>query len=108
MNCRVTLHAPGKAMTVDTPAALRAPAPTFPETGMTPDAVLALYPWALGTCFKCGETDLFVTHLDAIATPHGERYDLSACGCCVLKMENERRRYAARRGLEYQPGSLGS
>jgi hypothetical protein len=108
MNRRVRLHPPGKAMYVDTPAAVRASAPTLPETGMTPDAILALYPWALGACFKCGEVGVFVTHLDAITTPRGERYELSACGCCVLMMENERRRYAGRRGWDYRPGSLGS
>jgi hypothetical protein len=49
-----------------------------------------------------------VTHVDDITTPRGERYELAACGCCVLRMENERRGYAARRGLDYRPGSLGS
>lgn len=73
---------------------------------MTPDAILALYEWAIGTCFRCGSAGLFVTRLDSILTPRGERYDLSACGGCVLDMEEERRRHAERRGAPYQPGTL--
>jgi hypothetical protein len=108
MNRRVILHPPGKAMNVDTPAAPRVLAPTLPETGMTPDAILALYSWVIGTCFRCAETDLFVTPVGSISTPRGERYNLAACGCCILTLENERRRFAEKRGLRYRPGSLGS
>lgn len=75
---------------------------------MTPDAILALYEWVLGTCFRCGEADVFATHIGSITTPRRERYELFACGCCVLAMENERRRYACKRGIEYRPGLLGS
>lgn len=74
---------------------------------MTPDAILALYEWKIGTCFRCGEVDVFVTHIDEIVTPRGESYELSACGECVLAMEEERRRHAERRGLHYEAGSLG-
>jgi hypothetical protein len=75
---------------------------------MTPDAILGLYEWRIGSCFRCSEKDVYVTHVDDITTPRGERHELAACGCCVLRMENERRGYAARRGLDYRPGSLGS
>ena len=74
---------------------------------MTPDAILALYEWAIGTCFRCGEVDVFVTRIDEIVTPRGERYELSACGACVLNLEEERRRYAERKGIAYQAGGLG-
>lgn len=75
---------------------------------MTPDAILALYSWVLGTCFRCGEPDVFVSHLDDITTPSGQRYELKACGCCILSLENDRRRYAVKKGLVYEPGALGS
>lgn len=74
---------------------------------MTPDAILALYEWKVGACFRCGQAELFVTGVDEINTPRGERYDLSACGACVLDLEEERRRYAERRGRTYEPGGLG-
>ncbi|MGW0032144.1 hypothetical protein ACWDXD_20240 [Streptomyces sp. NPDC003314] len=74
---------------------------------MTPDAILALYDWTTGACFRCGRTDLFVTRVDEIVTPGGELYELSSCGACVLVMEEERRRFAERRGRTYEPGSLG-
>lgn len=74
---------------------------------MTPDAILALYDWEVGACFRCGQTDLFVTRLDEIVTPRGEQYGLSTCGACVLDMEEERRRFAERRGRTYKPGGLG-
>ena len=73
---------------------------------MTPDAILALYEWTIGGCFRCGQVDLFVTHVDEIVTPSGDRYELSSCGSCVLAMEEERRRYAERRGRAYEPGGL--
>lgn len=74
---------------------------------MTPDAILARYRWVAGTCFRCGGVDVFVTLIDEIVTPRGERYPLSACGGCVLHLEDERRRYADRKGLTYEPGTLG-
>jgi len=74
---------------------------------MTPDAILALYDWQIGACFRCGQADLFVTRVDEIVTPRGEKYELSACGSCVLAMEEERRRFAERRGRAYDPGGLG-
>ena len=77
------------------------------ETAVTPDAILALYKWGIGSCFRCGDAGVFVTPIDAILTVRGERYDLSACGGCVLAMEGERRRHAERRGLRYEPGRLG-
>lgn len=74
----------------------------------TPDAVLGHYEWRMGACFKCAQRDLYVTRLGCIRTPSGQEYVLSACGCCVLSMEEERRRYAARRQVAYRPGGLGS
>ena len=74
---------------------------------MTPDVILALYDWETGACFRCGRTALFVTRVDEIVTPRGERYELSACGACVSWMEEQRRRYAERRGRTYEPGKLG-
>ena len=76
------------------------------EKGMTPDAILGLYNWTAGTCFRCGDDD-FVTPLGAVDTPRGERYELDACGCCILRLEAERRRYALRQGIQYRPGTLG-
>lgn len=75
---------------------------------MTPDAILALYEWKTGTCFRCADDDVYVTPIEDIDTPAGLVYEIAACGECILALENERRRYAVRRGLEYQPGSLGS
>jgi hypothetical protein len=67
-----------------------------------------MYEWKPGTCFRCADEDVFVSPLDRIVTPSGDTYEIAACGCCVLTLEAERRRYAIRRGLSYEPGSLGS
>lgn len=75
---------------------------------MTPDVILALYRWEVGSCFRCGTVGVYTTHLDEIATPAGATYALRACGCCVLELEEERRRSAERRRMEYRPGLLGS
>lgn len=75
---------------------------------MTPDAILALYTWTTGPCFRCGENDVFVTHIDDIATPSGDVYRLSACGSCVIILETERWRHAVRRGEAYEPGLLAA
>lgn len=77
------------------------------ETVMTPDAILALYEWKIGSCFRCAEPDVFVTPIGTITTPAGVTYELGTCGECVLVLENERRRYAHRRDLDYKPGTLG-
>ena len=78
------------------------------EAAMTPDVILALYPWKIGDCFRCAEAELFVTPLGRIDTPSGAQYELNACGGCALAMETERQRHARRRGLRYQPGGLWS
>lgn len=75
---------------------------------MTPDAILALYAWHVGSCFRCAQSRLFVTYLGSVTTPSGDEYKLDACGACILNMESERQRWASRRGREYAPGSLGS
>ena len=76
------------------------------ETVMTPEVILALYEWEIGSCFRCAHEDVYTTPLDEIVTPSGDTYELRACGVCVLALERERSCYAKRRGLEYQPGSL--
>lgn len=75
---------------------------------MKPDAILALYEWQMGHCFRCAFRDVYTTPLDTIVTPSGDTYEIRACGECVLALERERYCYAERRGLEYRPGSLGS
>lgn len=75
---------------------------------VTPDAVLGCYEWIMGACFRCSQSDLYVTLLGHIQTPAGAEYELLACGRCVLSLEEERRRYAARRALDYRPGGLGA
>lgn len=75
---------------------------------MKPDAILALYEWEIGSCFRCAFRDVYTTPLDEIVTPSGDTYEIRACGECVLALERERYFYARRRGLEYRPGSLGS
>jgi hypothetical protein len=77
------------------------------EAAMTPDAILACYSWVKGSCFRCGAAELFVTSMDEVVTPRGERYELAACGSCILRLEEERRRFAERTGVAYQPGGLG-
>lgn len=75
---------------------------------MTPNEILTLYKWTLGDCFRCAMTDLYVARIDSITTPAGDEYTLQACGSCVLIMEEERRRYAERRGDRYVPGGLSA
>lgn len=74
---------------------------------MTPDAILALYEWTMGSCFRCADQNVFVSRVGSIDTPAGDTYRLAACGSCILALEDERRRYAARRGLDYEPGTVG-
>lgn len=75
---------------------------------MTPDALLSLYEWQAGVCFRCAQEEVYVTRIDRIVTPSGDTYELAACGACVLDLELERQRYAERTGRGYRPGSLGS
>ncbi|MCX4450749.1 hypothetical protein [Streptomyces sp. NBC_01789] len=75
---------------------------------MTPDAILTLYDWAVGVCFRCARTGLGVTPVGSISTPSGDLYELAACERCILAMERERQAYAERRGFNYAPGSIGS
>ncbi|MEU2674238.1 hypothetical protein ABZ622_36315 [Streptomyces sp. NPDC007164] len=74
---------------------------------MTPDALLSLYQWKAGTCFRCAQGEVYVTPIGHINTPSGESYGLAACGACVLDLELERQRYADRKGFDYLPGTLG-
>lgn len=75
---------------------------------MTPEAILALYEWAPGSCFRCARAGALVTRIGEILTPSGDEYVLAACRICILTMERERQVYAERRDLPYEPGSLGS
>jgi hypothetical protein len=75
---------------------------------MTPDAILALYEWEIGACFRCAWEGVYTTRLDQIVTPLGDTYEIRACGECVLALERERHCYAERKGLEYRPGTLGA
>jgi hypothetical protein len=78
------------------------------EGDMDSDEILGLYPWSSGACFRCARGKVDTTHLAEICTPAGAHYDVRACRACVLELEDERRRYAERRGLTYRPGRLGS
>lgn len=69
--------------------------------------VLNLYRWDAGDCFRCASRDVSTTFLDEVLTPIGDTYLIKACQSCVLEMEEERRRHAARRGVPYRPGALG-
>jgi hypothetical protein len=84
----------------------RPPAPTEKAT-MTPQAILSLYKWEIGSCFRCAEANLYTARMGTIETPSGDTYELRACARCILDLEEERRQYAQRRSLEYRPGSLG-
>lgn len=71
------------------------------------DEILACYSWATGTCFRCARLDVATTRMAWIIPRSGEAYDVRACQHCVLDLEAARRRLAARRGEEYEPGRLG-
>lgn len=77
------------------------------EGGMDENEIAKLYPWALGSCFKCARSGLDTTRLGQIDTPAGVRYDVRACLDCILDLEHERERHAKRVGLKYAPGLLG-
>jgi hypothetical protein len=74
---------------------------------MEDDAILALYEWAPGNCFRCARTGLDTTSVKRIDTPAGVRYDVRACRDCVLAIEGERKRQAEEAGQEYVPGRAG-
>lgn len=73
---------------------------------MDDDEIAGLYPWALGSCFRCAHEGVDTTSLGLIDTPSGARYDVRACLRCLLGLERERRRHAERAGQRYQPGKL--
>ena len=72
------------------------------------EGVLAAYQWTVGDCFRCATPQVLATRVGDINTPSGDHYEVRACGRCVLVMEEERRQWAERRGLDYQPGGLGA
>lgn len=74
---------------------------------MQPDAILDLYVWTVGNCFRCAEEGVSVTRLGAVSTPAGPRYELYACQRCVCAMELQRARRADRLRIPYLPGHLG-
>ncbi len=75
---------------------------------MHADDVLAAYTWSAGDCFRCATPQVPTVSVGEIDTPSGERYDIRACGRCVVAMEAERQRWARRHGLAYRPGELGA
>lgn len=89
----------------------RHPTPTIRATprkkAMDDDAILSLYEWATGACFRCARTDLDTTRLKELRPPAGVRYDVRACRACILGLEVEREHHAKRTGSEYVPGQLG-
>lgn len=74
---------------------------------MDDEEILSLYRWATGPCFRCAHTDLDTTRIRQIDTPIGVHYDVRACRACILDLEAERQRRAARANGEYTPGRLG-
>ena len=72
------------------------------------ETILDLYQWSLGECFRCARTCVETTHLAEVVARSGVHYDVRACRYCVLVLEGEQRRVAARRGIEYEPGRLSS
>lgn len=90
------------------PSTITRPGATALEGAMTrADCVLAAYGWAIGDCFKCAKDGALTTQIGKITAPNGDRYVVRACEACVVAMEEERRRWAERRGHGYQPGSIG-
>lgn len=75
---------------------------------MNDDEILALYDWASGDCFRCAKTDIDTTLIDEVHPRIGGTAEFRACRVCVLAIEDERKRVAARQRQEYQPGRLGS
>lgn len=71
-------------------------------------ALLALYDWAPGRCFRHPELgEVETAHLKQLHPRRGPAQDVRACKACVLELETERRRAAERAGREYQPGRAG-
>ncbi|NXY93477.1 hypothetical protein HYE82_03450 [Streptomyces sp. BR123] len=70
-------------------------------------AVLGLYMWTPGTCFRCSERSIPVTKLASILTRAGAVYQIAACSDCVLDLEAERERRSRRLGRVYEAGQLG-
>lgn len=77
------------------------------ESVIRRDDITALYEWRAGDCFRCAARATPTAAIGEITPPSGDTYVIRACATCVLAMEDECRRYAARRGLPYRPGNLG-
>lgn len=68
--------------------------------------ILDLYDWALGTCFRHpSKGEVLTAHVQTIHPAAGGIQDVRACEECVLAMEAQRERAAARCGRPYAPGS---
>ncbi|MFI8872532.1 hypothetical protein [Streptomyces sp. NPDC055243] len=75
---------------------------------MDDEAILALYDWALGACFRhpvAGEVE--TTTVKKVHPRHGGEEEVRACRTCVLAIEDDRRVAALKAGLPYAPGHAG-
>lgn len=75
---------------------------------MDDEALLALYNWAPGVCFRHPAKGAVDTTLVKTIQPRLDgAKEIRACRSCVLAMERIRREAALRAGREYQPGHAG-
>lgn len=75
---------------------------------MDREQILDLYEWESGVCFRHpGKGEVPTAHVETIRPPAGGIQDVRACRACVLAMEAERARVAARCGRDYVPGRSG-
>lgn len=75
---------------------------------MDRQAILDLYEWEDGICFRHPEKGAVPTaHVQTICPREGHQEDVRACQDCVLEMEQERWAEASREGLPYKPGHAG-
>lgn len=76
---------------------------------MDDDEILALYKWEPtgAPCFRCAQGDLDeTTVVTEVHTPLGDHVEFRACAGCILALEAERRRFAEKVGVKYEPGTL--
>lgn len=71
---------------------------------MDNDAILGLYEWGTGTCFRCARTGVDTAAVKRIRPQAGAACEVRACRACTLDLEAERRRDAVQHGRIYVPG----